>query len=96
MIEYGFITAYNSKHHVGIIKPDEGGEELLVTVNDLKSSGLENLARKHRVAFERVKDDRGREHAAHITVLQYPPVSTEERERFDYQRCLEHSIKLGF
>lgn len=95
MTEYGQITAYNSKHHVGIIKPDDGGEELLVTVEDLAGSGLENLARNHRVAFERARDDRGREHAKHITVLQ-PPVSAEERARFEYQRCLEQSIKLVY
>ncbi|MCM8557263.1 hypothetical protein [Sphingomicrobium sediminis] len=70
MTEFGEIISYSRQHHVGIIKAESDGAELVADYRNIEESGLQDLKRHGRVAFDRIDHADGHAHAEHIVPVQ--------------------------
>ena len=67
--ETGTVLWFNEKKGFGFIKSDEAGPDLFVHVSDVAAAGLDSLAEKQRVSFQRDSHGDGRFYAIRLTLL---------------------------
>lgn len=56
---YGIVKWYNEGQGRGVVVPDDGSREFLVTHSDIAAEGFKILCEGQRVRFEVVKTARG-------------------------------------
>ncbi len=67
---YGTVKFFNNESGYGFIKPDDGGNDVFVHVNSLKSSDLSSLEKDQPISYELEENRRnGKMQACNICLL---------------------------
>ena len=67
----GTVKWFNKEKGYGFIRPNNGGKDIFVHINDVRASGYETLYEKDFVEYDIKEDDNGRKRACNIEAYEY-------------------------